>query len=461
MLVLCLGSSAICFAQDDEENQSGDAVALFVSGQDAHEKGELAAALQFYEKALAIVPEFPEAEYQRANAFLSLGRADEAEKSFRHAVELRSDWTLALAGLGSVLVTREKFTEAEPILLKAIALDELNFPAYSALTELRLRTKAQSAVLKELLNTLKRLTSKAKPTASIWAARAALEKSLGDKASARVSFGKALELEPKNQFALFENAILALDESDATRAGEIARILEKIVPKSTNTKILRARILIASGQQDEALKILGTIDNPGTDAAELRKSIIASRTVSAAELEKQLESDPKNVTILGRLCSLRRVDNPTAALSYCRLASEAEPDNITHAIGYGAALVQAKMFIEAVALFRKIFELAPDNSTARANLATALFKLKRFTEAKIEYRWLIEKQPSLTAAYYFLAITHDQLGEYLDAMANYQQFIRIADQEKNKLEIEKVNLRLPGLQSLIKNGKGKRDGRQK
>jgi hypothetical protein len=56
----------------------------------------------------------------------------------------------------------------------------------------------------------------------------------------------------------------------------------------------------------------------------------------------------------------------------------------------------------------------------------------------------------LAIVHYFLGITHDQLNEYLDAMANYQQFLRLADAAQNKLEIEKVNLRLPILQKQIK-----------
>jgi len=87
-----------------------------------------------------------------------------------------------------------------------------------------------------------------------------------------------------------------------------------------------------------------------------------------------------------------------------------------------------------------------------------LFQLKRFDEAKAEYQWLIERQPNLAAAYYFLAITHDQLGEYLDAMANYQQFLRLADPVASKAEIEKVNLRLPTLQKQLRDGKGKKNG---
>ncbi|MGI8409154.1 MAG: tetratricopeptide repeat protein [Pyrinomonadaceae bacterium] len=456
-ILVIFAATSNCVAQDEEKDNSAEAVAFFNEGQNAHEKGNLSAALELYKKALGIVPEFPEAELQSGNAYLSLGRIDEAEKSFRRAVEHREDWTLALASLGSVLVTTGQNSEAEKILLRAVALDELNFPAYSALTELRLNTKAKPEVLGELLKKIKILTGKAKPTASIWAAQAALENTLGDKKSAKISIEKSLELDPANRAALAEKANMALDDGDTTKADAAVKALEAIVPNSSNVKVLRSRVLLALGDADAAVKTLNSIENPQANLLTFRDNIVVNNSTSAVVLEKQLENEPANIIILGRLCSLLRLENPAKALGFCRRASEADPKNIDHAIGYGSALVQAKSYIDAVALFRRLLTIAPENSTIHANLATALFQLKRFEEAKSEYRWIVEKQPTLPAAYYFLAITHDRLGEYLDALANYQEFLRIADAEKNKLEIEKVNLRLPGLQKQLKNGKGKRN----
>ncbi len=66
------------FAQ--ENTDSKDPVQIFNQGQDAHEKGDFQTALKFYDDALKIIPEFPEAEYQRGNIFLSLNKPNEALK---------------------------------------------------------------------------------------------------------------------------------------------------------------------------------------------------------------------------------------------------------------------------------------------------------------------------------------------------------------------------------------------
>lgn len=452
-LFITLTFSVVNFAQEDDEDQV-DVVSIFNQGQDAHEKGDLKTALKFYDQALKIAPEFPEAEYQRGNVLLSLGKPDEAEKSFRRAIELREDWTLPMASLGSILVSTNQFTEAEKILTKAVELDDKNFPAYVALTDLRLKSKASPEVLKGLLVSIQLLTSKANPTASIWASQSALERALGNKAAAKTSLSRSLAIEPKNKTALIEQVEIAISEGDFTIALETAKTLAQISPNAADIKLLQARIYAETGKTDETIKILDSIPN-SAEVLTLRNSITAISSTSVSDLEKQLEKDSKNATILGRLCNLLRRENPPKALDYCRRASEAEPTNLNHAVGFGAALVQAKQYENAVALLKKILQIAPDNFTARANLAIALFQLKRLPEAKIEYQRLVEIKPDLPGAYFFLAIIHDTLGEYLDAMANYQQFLKIADSNEFKLEIEKVNLRLPILQKQIKDKKGK------
>ncbi len=457
---------ALCFvfvfatnavAQEDED-PSGEAVAFFNKGQDAHEKGDLPGAIANYERALKIVPEFPEAELQLGNAHQSLGNLSAAESAFRRAAGLREDWSLALANLGSVLVRKQSYVEAEKYLTKSIELDELNFPAYAAMTELRLKTKATPKALEALLIKLRLLTSKANPTSSAWASRAALEIAIGDQKSAKTSAARALELDSRSQTALSTSADIALIENDPAAADSFVRRIEAIAPETEATKRLRSRLLVSQGKTAEALAVINSIATPDGQTIELKNQLVAAMSTDTLELEAQLENDPKNAIALTKLCTAFRATDPAKALDYCRRASEASPNDVQPVIGYGAALVQAKRYADAVIILRRLVSIAPSNSTARANLATALFQLKRYSEAKTEFRWLTDNQPDQPVAFYFLGIVHDRLMEFADAAANYQQFLRLANAESSKLEIEKVNLRLPVIYNLLKEGKGKKRG---
>ncbi len=368
-------------AQDDDD-VSGEAVALFNKGQDAHEKNDFRTAIEDYEKALKLIPDFPEAQLQRGNAYQSLAKLDEAESAFRRAVELREDWSLARASLGAVLVRKNNFAEAEKYLVQAIEIDDLNFPAYAAMTELRLKTKASPQVLNDLLIRLRALTAKANPTASIWASRAALENSVGDRKNAKASSARALELDPKSQFALSTSVDIALFEHDPDSAEIFLRRLEAIAPNSESVDGLRARLFLTQGKPHEALALLNSIAKPGVEIVDLKNQILAASTTDVAELEKQLASDPKNHVALAKLCTAFRVGDPPKALDYCRRASEADPNSVQPVVGYAAALVQAKRYDEAVIVLRRLISIAPSNSTARANLATALISTEALPRGK-------------------------------------------------------------------------------
>src|ERR1051325_690031 len=83
LALFCAGS----VAQTEEAfgDNATDPVRLFERGQSAHARGELEKAIGFYEQALKVKPEFPEAEFQRGNALASLRRLPEAEAAFHLA----------------------------------------------------------------------------------------------------------------------------------------------------------------------------------------------------------------------------------------------------------------------------------------------------------------------------------------------------------------------------------------
>ena len=449
--VLLVSSSA--FAQ--ETTADDDHVAVFNRAQDLHEKGDLAGAISLYEKALKIEPNFPEAEYQLGTAKLSLGKNADAEAAFRRAVELKPDWTLPMTSLGAMLAKKGEVAEADRLLSKVVKLEPQNPVALIALADLRRHYMASPQTLETMLVSLSALTDRANASASLWSARADVEIALRKTSDARSSVARSLVLDPKYEPALYQAASLAIADGDNERAKQFATRIETLRPGSDGVKQLRASIAASEGKLDDALKFLDSMATPGTEAAELRSNINTARTTSPADLEKQLERSPKDALILGRLCTLYRRDDPEKALTYCRRAVEAEPGNVNHAVGFGAALVQGKQYESAVGVLRKIIEIVPENFAAHANLATALFQLKRTTEAKSEFEWLTIAQPGSAGAYLFLGIILDESGDYIGANTNYRTYLRLADPATARVDIEKVNLRLPSLQKLIKEKKGK------
>jgi tetratricopeptide (TPR) repeat protein len=459
-LLLTLLCASFTCAQTDESGADieADPVKLFERGQDAHGEGKLELAIQLYEAAIKLQPEFPEAEFQRGMALNSLNRLPEAEQAFRRAVALRDGWAHPWAMLGMLLVRAERFNEAEQALGRALNLEPKNYIALAALMDLRLRTKAPRESLQHLLKQLQDATANADAPASIWAARGAIERALDDKAAAMVSLDRALTLDARNTVARMERAELRAGAGNYEGAIEDA----KAAQGGTQALLLLAKIYAQAGRKTLALATLDALDETAKrlpEAIALRDTIQTDGETGKegrAALEKLLEREPRNAGLLARLGELYRTDDPARSVEYYARALEIEPRNADYATGYGAALVRARRFADAVVILRRVLTIAPNNYSAHANLANALYELKLFREALNEYKWIAEAKPELAATYFLIAISHDSLGQYEEALAAYQTFLARADAARDQLEIGKVNLRLPSLRAQIKRGEGKK-----
>ncbi|MBA2340382.1 MAG: tetratricopeptide repeat protein [Pyrinomonadaceae bacterium] len=475
LLVLC-ATATRAMAQSATTSSNGDdeeaATKLFERGQDAHARGQLAEALKLYEEAIKLTPEFPEAEYQRGAVLVSLNRYDEAERAYRRAIELRADWALPHAALSALLFrtlnSRQndgvvRFTEAEILSQRALELDPTNYTALTILADLRSLKGKQ----REALELLRRATANSRASASVWAARAKAERLSGDTTAAAMSLERAHSLEPQNLLAQLERAELRLAANDREGAAEAARTAEQISSVAPSAEFGGKDLLNylfnfywRVGKKEDALRIFDRFDEATKNSPEmiLARSELTG-TVDAnviRTLEQLSKRNPPNASIFSRLGAAYRTTDPARSLDYYRRAAELEPANVDYATGYASALVQARRFPEAVVVLRRILAVAPDTYAAHANLAAALDELKSYAEAIVEYNWLTRARPELAITYYFIGRDHDLLEEYREALAAYETFLQHADKGVNALEIDKVNLRLPILRDQIKRGRGRK-----
>ncbi len=127
LTTLCAASVAVCQTEDSFGDAAADPVKLFEQGQNAHARGELEKALDFYERAIEIRPEFPEAEFQRGNVLVALGRFPLAHSAFERAIALSKSWSLPYSALGALLVREKKQAEAERVFRQALTVNEKNY----------------------------------------------------------------------------------------------------------------------------------------------------------------------------------------------------------------------------------------------------------------------------------------------------------------------------------------------
>jgi len=453
---------------EDPTDGETDPVKLFERGQNAHVKGELARALALYEGAIKLRPEFPEAEYQRGMALVALGRPTEAETSFTRAIDLRKDWALPLSALGNLLTRLDRDKEAETFLRRAIRLGAKDSVTLDSLSEVRFRAGDKQ----EALSLARAATVDDNASASTWTWRGAMERASGDRESALTSLNRAVQIDSRYAAALKERAELHLDSAAYEPAIEDLKAALLLKPGDKETSLRLAHAYELTNKHDEAQRVYesigykiapaavnGTSENGGViNVAGTAEDIAAANSddqkLAQPAVERLIAANPRNAKLFARLGEVTRRSDPQKSAESYRRANEIDPSNPKFATGYAAALVQLRRFAEAESILRRVIATAPDDYVAHANLALALYELKRYAEALPEYEWLALTRPEIPATYFFIATAHDNLGEYPQALEAYEKFLTRADPTNNKLDIEKVNLRLPRLRDQISRGQG-------
>lgn len=464
---------AVCFplvhAQtEDPTDGETDPVKLFERGQNAHAKGELARALALYEGAIKLRPEFPEAEYQRGVALVALGRPTEAEKSFTRVIDLRKDWALPFSALGNLLTRLDRDKEAEPFLRRALQLGAKDAVTLDSLSAVRIRAGDKE----EALSLARTATDDDNASASTWTWRGAMERASGNKDAALASLNRALQMDHKYAPALKERAEVHLEAAAYQPAIEDLKAALSLKPGDKETSLRLAHAYELTNKHDEAQRIYESIgykvsaktgDNTSENGAVINVSGTAEdiaaansddQKIAQPALERLIAANSKNAKLFARLGEVTRRSDPQKSAESYRRANEIDPSNPKYATGYAAALVQLRRFADAESILRRVIATAPNEYAAHANLALALYELKRYGEALPEYEWLAATRPEIAATYFFIATAHDNLGEYQQALEAYEKFLSRADPTNNKLDIEKVNLRLPRLREQIKRGQG-------
>jgi len=472
ILAVCLSVSLWSIGMGQSEDAFGDTgadpVKLFERGQNAHGRGDLIKALELYDEAIKVRPEFAEAEFQRANILTTLNRMADAEAGFRRTIELRKNWVLPYAVLGALLTRIDRDKEAEPLLRQALKLDGSNDVALTMLADIRLRAGDS----KEAVNLARRATANKDASLATWLLRALAERAAGDHTGALASLDHVLAVEPLHLTALIERAEARVANGNKDLAIQDLAAAEPLIK---GERVSASRVAAAyelAGKTEEARRVAESagILKPAGGPTDGIKVVGAPEEIEAANsedfetsrkaLEALLIKNPNSAMLLARLGTVYRKTDPARSLDYYRRAVEIEPKNADYATGYSSALVQARRFPDAVVVLRRVLAVVPDNYAAHANLATALYALKQYPAALSEYQWLVKSRPDLAIAYYFIATSHDYLGEYEQALEAYETFVSRADPKTNQLEIEKVNLRLPMLRRQIKLGEGVKRNRK-
>ena len=118
---------------ESQKNKRAAAQALYAQGLGILSRDEYARALQFFEKATEIDPNYAESWYQAGFCYGMLGRHGEALKASRQAARLRPEWAETHVNIGASSFALGQYKEAADAYRQATKLDADNADTQYAL----------------------------------------------------------------------------------------------------------------------------------------------------------------------------------------------------------------------------------------------------------------------------------------------------------------------------------------
>jgi len=435
-----LDEAALLYEAVVEENPSdGDSMNNLAALR--AQQGDIGAATAWYDKLLAIDPDDAGLLVNYANMNVRMSAFTEAEGKFRRALELASDLPAALAGLGGILMSTGRYTEAAEILERLV----------KAIPENAIAHREAAAALTEC----------------------------GETEAAARHLRIAIDLDPDDSHALFLYGNLRNSSGAWPEAVALyQRALEN--DPGAEADIIRinlANALIDLRREDEGIEILEALVADDANRVEcwnnLGSAYLNTNRMDEAigAFEKALEIEPGTVLAANNIGTAHlKAGRPNDALRVYRANTVKFPDHCGAWSGLGNVLVTMEKFDEAVAAFDRSLELKPDHIDAfhgravchhrravafgdedlctralsdyhrvaelnprhyhtHQNMGALLQTLNRQDEAIDSFRRAIEINPKFVAAYSSLAHTLQQSCRWQNLEAIVERVIEYTREE--------------------------------
>ena len=200
-------------------------------------------------------------------------------------------------------------------------------------------------------------------------------------------------------------ALAGIDER--TKANSLFLDLRRIVeldPKDLDARLKLARIMIAGGASDAALKVLEAVneDKPNADLHALRAVILLKAKDAAGairEAQQAFDINPKNVDAVSLLASKELTDGDADGALKLLNSINADPKDETRILLQKMQAYARKGDVaKAESFLRQVIALNPKEESYRSQLIQFLIAQRRFDEAEKEFRARIATNPTDTKA---------------------------------------------------------------
>ncbi|MFB8793999.1 MAG: tetratricopeptide repeat protein [Microcoleus sp.] len=444
-------AQALGSAVSQECAQADEADAALIRGRDLQQQGELRGAIECYERAIAIAPNYAIAYSNLGVVKQQIGLLPEAIAYYRQALAIEPNLAETLSNLGSALADAGETAEAIAVYDRALSL---NPNCAEAWINLGLARENQGDLAEAINCYLKGIQLNPNSAEAYLNLGIALEKQ-GDKEGEAREFYEQAIANYERAIAIHPNYLEALQNLAyaAIRQGKIADAIAyyeratALQPDLAATLIGLGSSLQQQGKLDEALAVCQQAIQklPANAEAHCNLGIVFHKQGKIANAiacyQQALSRKPDFPAALNNLGKAFEEEGKMADAMDCyHRAIELQPNNINSCNGLGNALQQRGEFADAVACYSQGVEFNRTHPEAHLNLALALLLVGDFERGFSEYEWRLLVQEKQFPTNNFMQPLWD--GKDLDGktillcpeqgLGDAIQFIRYADLVKQK-----------------------------
>ena len=374
-----------------------DAQVWFFVGMADRELQDLPDALSAFERAEILDPANQAVLSSLVDAYLAVGRLDDAERIANRAVLLHPGEAFAYESIGMVQLNQGKYDQGRASLAKAISIDPKDVRA------------------------------------KLLVARSYLGQKNPDPDKALAQFNLILADDPKNTDALGGKADALARRNDVPGAVAVLQQIVKLQPDSVEAEDNIAQLYLDKKMVDQARAQFAQAikDHPKAVEPWALQAEYDARVKNFAQAEKEFEQalalSPASLTLLfeyGRLELLALKHYVKAQDAFSKMVN-AQPGNPEAIFWLGQAYAAQGQWAQARDEFQQSFELA-HTYQGLFNLGLAYFNLKDYRQSRQIFEALSTHQDKAhpdPQLWFLLGETYRHLGDKKQAAAAYKRYL--------------------------------------